>query len=66
MTNKYHSHKHESKPALLSVYDGRTCLGFVLNRGRSGFEAFDRNGRSFGLFPTTAAAANAITCGRVQ
>jgi hypothetical protein len=24
---------------LLSVYDGRTCIGFVLSRGKQGFEA---------------------------
>jgi hypothetical protein len=24
------------------IYDGRACLGFVLSRGRAGFEAFDR------------------------
>lgn len=24
------------------VYDGRDCLGFILTRGKLGFEAFDR------------------------
>jgi hypothetical protein len=27
---------------LAYIYDGRACLGFVLSRGRAGFEAFDR------------------------
>jgi hypothetical protein len=27
------------------VTDGRECIGFILPRGRSGFEAFDRNER---------------------
>jgi hypothetical protein len=40
------------------VYDGRACLGFVISRGRAGFEAFDREERSLGLYPT--AAANAV------
>jgi hypothetical protein len=42
------------------VYDGRACLGFVLSRGRAGFEAFDREERSLGLFPTAPTAANAV------
>jgi hypothetical protein len=31
-----------STTALLSVYDGRQCAGFVLKHGSSGFEAFER------------------------
>jgi hypothetical protein len=42
------------------VYAGRACLGFVLSRGRAGFEAFDRDERSLGLYPTAPAAANAV------
>jgi hypothetical protein len=42
------------------IYDGRECRGFVLARGRLGFEAFDRQERSLGLFKTVAAAANAV------
>src|SRR5258708_14992253 len=40
------------------VYDGRACVGFVLARGRAGFQAFDREQGSLGLFQTAAAAAN--------
>ena len=42
------------------IYDGRACLGFVLSRGRAGFEAFDREERSLGLFPTAKQAAGAL------
>jgi len=45
---------------LAYVYDGRACLGFLLSRGRAGFEAFDREERSLGLYPTAPAAANAV------
>jgi len=45
---------------LAYVYDGRECLGFVLSRGRAGFEAFDREERSLGLFPTAKQAAGAL------
>jgi hypothetical protein len=52
--------KNVSAAPLAYVYDGRACLGFVLSRGRAGFEAFDREERSLGLFPTAPAAANAV------
>ena len=42
------------------IYDGRACLGFVLSRGPAGFEAFDREERSLGLYPAAPAAANAV------
>jgi hypothetical protein len=45
---------------MVSVYDGRACLGFILARGRAGFEAFDREERSLGLYPAAPAAANAV------
>jgi hypothetical protein len=45
---------------LAYVYDGRVSLGFVVSRGRAGFEAFDREERSLGLFPTAPTAANAV------
>jgi hypothetical protein len=51
--------KNTSAP-LSYVYDGRACLGFVLSRGRAGFEAFDCEERSLGLYPAAPAAANAI------
>ena len=47
------------------VYDGRDCLGFILARGKLGFEAFDREEVSLGIFKTPAAAANAIAAAKV-
>jgi len=41
------------------VYDGREVRGFILARGRAGFEAFNREEISLGIFKTAAAAANA-------
>lgn len=43
-----------------SVYDGQSCIGFVFARGAAGFEAFNADEISLGLFPTEAAAANAV------
>ena len=52
-----------SKPTtapLAYVYDGQQCLGHVLNRGKAGFEVFDRDDRSVGLFPSSSAAVAAL------
>jgi hypothetical protein len=46
--------------ALLSVFDGRRCAGLLLHRGRVGWEAFDANETSLGIFATRQDAANAI------
>jgi hypothetical protein len=43
--------------SLAYVYDGQQCLGHVLARGKTGFEAFDRDDRSLGLFPNTASSS---------
>jgi hypothetical protein len=45
---------------IASVYSDRTCCGFVIARGREGFEAYDRDERSIGFFPTNVAAADAV------
>jgi hypothetical protein len=47
-------------PTLLSVFDGRRCAGFLLNRGVTGWEAFDADQKSLGVFPTRRDAADAI------
>jgi hypothetical protein len=52
--------KNTSTAPMSYIYDGRACLGFVLSRGRAGFEAFDREERSLGLYPAAPAAANAV------
>jgi hypothetical protein len=46
-----------------SVYYGQRCIGFVLNRGRDGFEAFNAEQQSLGLFPTRNEAATAVSGG---
>jgi hypothetical protein len=43
------------------VYDGRVCLGFIIGRGRDGFEAFNANDKSVGLFGTVKLAADALS-----
>jgi hypothetical protein len=47
----------------VSVYDGRACLGFILARGRAGFEAFASEERSLGVAGTQREAAAAIMRG---
>jgi hypothetical protein len=43
------------------VYDdGRQCLGFIMARGKLGFEAIDRDDRSLGMFPSEREAASAV------
>jgi hypothetical protein len=54
-----------SAPSPLSqVYDGRGCLGFILARGKLGFEAIARDERSLGSFQTKREAATAIMRGQ--
>ncbi len=50
----------EIKPNMLSVTDGTSCVGFVLNRGRDGYEAFNRNGKPIGKFKSQQQAMRAI------
>jgi hypothetical protein len=46
---------------LLTLYDAKlACRGFVLNRGRGGFEAFDTDTKSIGVFVTRQAAIYAL------
>jgi hypothetical protein len=47
-------------PTMVSVYDGTRRLGHVLSRGPRGFEAFDRDDKSLGIFETRRQAANAL------
>jgi hypothetical protein len=42
---------------LLHVYDGRRCIGFILTRVKQGFEAYDADLASLGIFPTQQADA---------
>ena len=45
---------------MVAVYDSRTCLGHVLGRGRAGFEAFDADNLSLGIFPSQREAAASL------
>jgi hypothetical protein len=47
------------------VADGGKCVGFVLRRGRTGYEAFDAGEKSLGLFPSEADAAE-VVLGKVE
>jgi hypothetical protein len=46
----------ERGAAMISIHDGRSCVGFVLRRGRSGFEAFSAAEKSLGMFASKDAA----------
>lgn len=46
---------------MLSFYRGRDCVGFLLNRGPRGFEAFDQDQHSIGLLSDQHAAAAAVS-----
>jgi hypothetical protein len=46
---------------MISIYSGRECLGHVIARGKSGFQAFDVDDRSLGMFRTRAEAVVAVT-----
>jgi hypothetical protein len=45
---------------MLSVYDGQRLIGFVLARGRRGYEAFNAGEHSLGVFETQDGAINKI------
>ena len=44
---------------LLSVTDGGQTIGFIINRGKTGVEAFTANEESIGVFENVPAAATA-------
>jgi hypothetical protein len=49
------------KPAAMApVFDGGRCIGFLLCRGEVGFESFDIDEVSIGLFSNEADAAAAV------
>jgi len=47
-------------PRLVSVMDGNVCVGFLINLGPRGVEAFDKDEKSLGVFPDAVSAATAI------
>jgi hypothetical protein len=48
----------------LAAYEGQRCIGFVCSRGKLGFEAFDSEERSLGIYATQREAAAAIMRGK--
>jgi hypothetical protein len=55
--SKFHS-------SWLAVTDGRVCIGHILNRGKSGVEAFDVDDRSLGLFANQHEAMAALSAAK--
>jgi len=45
----------------LSVYNGQTCIGFLIRRGKCGVEAFDLEDRSLGIFASQFEGITALT-----
>jgi hypothetical protein len=39
---------------------GGGCIGFLIGRGKTGYEAFDASEKSIGLFQSQADAAKAV------
>jgi hypothetical protein len=48
------------EPRILSVTEGRTAIGFLLDRGKLGTEAFTPDEQSIGTFKDAPAAATAL------
>jgi hypothetical protein len=55
---------HESTARMLSLFDGEICIGFLFDRGRSGWESYDRDDRSRGTFQKLGDAAAAVAARR--
>jgi hypothetical protein len=53
--------KQTQAAPMLSVYEGRACIGFIITRGKLGFQAFSADLVSLGTFPTQREAADAIS-----
>jgi hypothetical protein len=43
-----------------AIYDGQRCIGHILHRGKKGWEAFNVDDESIGLFKSPAEAANVL------
>jgi hypothetical protein len=55
------------RPALTYVTDDhKRAIGFLMVRGRSGIEAFDRDENSLGLFDSPADAARAVVAAAIN
>jgi len=60
-TIMHHPSGGNSKTPLAYINDGQRCIGFILSRGKLGFELFDAEQRSLGTYPTQSEAANALS-----
>jgi len=49
----------DEQTRVLSVTDGRDCIGHLIDRGREGVEAFTADEKSLGVFESAARAATA-------
>jgi crossover junction endodeoxyribonuclease RuvC len=47
-------------PRLIPVMNGNACVGFLINLGAHGVEAFDKDEKPLGIFPEEISAATAI------
>jgi hypothetical protein len=56
---------NESTARMLSLFDGETCIGHLFDRGRSGWQSYDADDRSCGIFPKLGDAAAAVAARRV-
>jgi hypothetical protein len=48
---------------MLAVYAGQTCIGHLYRRSKAGFEAFNTDDRSIGLFGSQREATDALSSG---
>ena len=51
---------------MVCAYDGRTLIGFILARGVAGFEVFDADQKSLGIYPTQREAVAALPDAEAQ
>jgi hypothetical protein len=52
--------------AISPVMSGSTCVGFILRRGRGGFESYDINAAPLGIFENEEKAAAAVLAASEQ
>jgi hypothetical protein len=49
---------------MLAVHAGQMCVGHIYQRSKAGFEAFNTDDRSIGLFGSQREAADALSGSR--
>lgn len=48
---------------MIPVMSGDRCIGFVIARGLAGFEVFDADEKSLGIFPTLREGVASLMAG---